>query len=167
MTKAQDIKPLIKTLEQPITCHGISVRTNNLAETREDSAKLGSLWQSFYQSHVAKLAEAADIYGIYHHYERDDTGDFDVVAAWAEGSYQGEPSDEKNELVTVTIPAGKYMVFSESGAMPDTVIDAWEKVWAYFNDPSCEHTRTYGVDFEQYLEGNLERGQVDLHIGIE
>jgi len=51
--------------------------------------------------------------------------------------------------------------------MPNTVMNAWEKAWTYFNDPSCEHTRTYNVDFEQYVGGNLEFGQVDLYIGIE
>ena len=59
------------------------------------------------------------------------------------------------------------MVFSEKGNMPNTVMNAWEKVWEYFNAPSCEHTRSYDVDFEHYIDGNLEYGQVDLYIGIE
>ena len=51
--------------------------------------------------------------------------------------------------------------------MPYTVMNAWEKAWTYFNDRSCEHTRTFDVDFEHYIGGNLEYGQVDLYIGIE
>lgn len=175
VTAKPEVKIPMQTLEAPITCQGISVRTNNLAETREGSAKLGKLWQKFYQSHAANVAEDADVYGIYHNYERDDTGEFDVVASWEEGRYQSEDeladqadaaSISSAEMVTVTIPAGKYLVFSESGVMPDMVIEAWEKVWTYFNDPSCPHTRTYEVDFEKYIGGNLERGQVDVYIGV-
>ena len=55
------------------------------------------------------------------------------------------------------------MVFSEQGAMPIAVITAWQKAWAYFNDPSCEHNRLYNVDFEHYVS----QSQVDVYIGIE
>lgn len=154
------------TLADPIICQGISVRTTNRDEVREETAKLGGLWQNFYQQHITQLNEGADIYGVYHQYESDDTGAFDVVASWKQGEHQGQ-IDEIENLETVTIPAGKYLVFSEKGKMPDMIIDAWERVWTYFNKPDCEHTRTYEVDFEQYIGGNLEFGQVDLYIGIE
>lgn len=163
----------IKNLPEAIVCQGISVRTTNMDETRYETAKLGGLWQKFYQTKLEHLNEEANIYGIYHNYERDDTGEFDVVAGWEVGNYQPEgsqgesESDLKDSLVTVTIPAGKYLVFSESGKMPDMVIDAWEKVWTYFSDPSCEYSRSYEVDFEHYVDNNLEYGQVDLYIGIK
>lgn len=72
-----------------------------------------------------------------------------------------------SDVVTVTIPAGKYLVFTEEGRMPNTVMNAWEKAWEYFHNSDCEHTRTYNVDFEHYIGGNLEYGQLDLYIGIE
>lgn len=161
----------IKDLTDPIVCQGIKVRTTNLDETNYDTAKLGGLWQKFYKTKFDKLAEGATIYGIYQNYETDDTGAFDVVAAWEKGSLQTDLEDidyhATDQEISVTIPAGRYMVFTEKGKMPNMVIDAWEKVWAYFNDPSCEHTRTFGVDFEHYVDGNLEYGQVDLYIGIK
>lgn len=175
----------IKELSEAIACKGISARTTNLAETDYDTAKLGRLWQKFYQNHMEHLSEGEDIYGVYNNYESDDlVGAFDVVASWKvkSESVEGQDNDEdsnvlsaKNilsaahasDVVTVTIPAGKYMVFTEEGRMPNTVMNAWEKAWTYFNDPSCEHTRTYNVDFEHYIGGNLEFGQVDLYIGIE
>ena len=87
------------------------------------------------------------------------------------GNEQAQPDNaavaNTSNLVTIAIPAGKYLVFSETGNMPNTVMNAWEKAWEYFNDPSCEYTRSYNVDFEQYVGGNLEFGQVDLYIGIE
>ncbi|OXL17509.1 GyrI-like domain-containing protein [Psychrobacter sp. DAB_AL32B] len=173
----------IQELTDAQTCTGISVRTTNTAEISHETAKLGKLWQSFYKNHVSQLEKGEDIYGIYHNYESDDVGAFDVVASWKVSSQQDEQVQSDNDdtanpvkatknknasnLVTVSIPAGKYMVFYEYGNMPNTVMNAWEKAWTYFNNPSCEHTRTYNVDFERYVEGKLEYGQVELYIGIE
>lgn len=173
----------IQALTEDQTCTGISIRTKNIAEINHETAKIGKLWQTFYQNHVSQLEEGEDIYGVYHNYESDDVGAFDVVASWKADAQQDEQEQSSHDdtastlktttdknasnLVTVTIPAGNYMVFAEYGNMPNTVMNAWEKAWAYFNDPSCEHTRTYNVDFERYVEGNLEYGQVELYIGIE
>ncbi|WP_372845143.1 GyrI-like domain-containing protein [Psychrobacter sp.] len=162
----------IQELTESQTCTGISVRTTNSAEISHETAKLGKLWQKFYQTHMSNIPEGEDIYGIYHNYESDDlVGAFDVVAGWKVDSEQPQSDSGANTknstLVSVDIPAGKYMVFAEHGNMPNTVMNAWEKAWTYFNDPSCEHTRTYHVDFERYVEGKLEYGQVELYIGIE
>ena len=160
----------IKELAEAIACRGISVRTTNHAEISHDTAKLGRLWQKFYQNYAGQLPEGEDIYGIYHNYESDDlVGAFDVVASW-EVMGEAEASSAPNPaggLVAVNIPAGKYLVFSETGNMPNTVMNAWESAWEYFNAPDCEHTRTFAVDFEHYIGGNLEYGQVDVYIGIK
>ena len=169
----------IQQLTDAISCKGISVRTTNNAEISHDTAKLGRLWQKFHQNHVSHLAQGADIYGIYHNYESDDlVGAFDVVASWKSDDEQTEGENvlspesilsaaNGSDVVTVAIPAGKYLVFVEEGHMPNTVMNAWEKAWEYFHNRECEHTRTYNVDFERYVEGNLEYGQVELYIGIE
>ena len=162
----------IQELTESQTCTGISVRTTNSAEISHETAKLGKLWQKFYQTHMSNIPEGEDIYGIYHNYESDDlVGAFDVVAGWKVDSEQQQSDSGANTkngmLVSVDIPAGKYMVFAEHGNMPNTVMNAWEKAWEYFNNPSCEHTRTFNVDFERYVEGKLEYGQVELYIGIE
>ena len=171
----------IQALTEVQTCTGISIRTTNIAEISQETAKIGKLWQTFYQKHVKHLEEGQDIYGIYQNYESDDVGAFDVVASWKVDAQQDDQeqssNDDKastvktnkntNNLVTASIPAGNYMVFAEYGNMPNTVMNAWEKAWEYFNNPSCEHTRTYNVDFERYVEGALEYGQVELYIGIK
>jgi len=163
----------IKELPEAIACSGISVRTTNNAEISHDTAKLGRLWQKFYQNYAGELFEGEDIYGVYHNYESDDlAGAFDVVASWKKASDQDAQSGSDSvanasKLVTVEIPAGKYLVFSQEGHMPNTVMNAWESAWEYFNTPDCEHTRTFKVDFEHYIDGNLEYGQVDVYIGIE
>lgn len=177
----------IKELPEAIACSGISVRTTNNAEISHETAKLGRLWQKFYQNYAGDLPADEDIYGIYHNYESDDlAGAFDVVASWQTASAQDDTEQSSNDnaadanndaikntmanagdVVTVNIPAGKYLVFSEEGHMPNTVMNAWERAWEYFNAPDCEHTRTFAVDFEHYIDGNLEYGQVDVYIGIE
>ncbi|MCG3881498.1 MAG: GyrI-like domain-containing protein [Psychrobacter sp.] len=188
----------VKELSEAIVCKGISVRTTNNAEISFETAKLGRLWQKFYQNHVSHLDEGEDIYGVFHNYESEDlVGAFDVVASWKVESEPaaGQNSSESNkrseesskdskdsnvlspenilsaahgsDVITVTIPAGKYLVFTEEGRMPNTVMNAWEKAWEYFHNSDCEHTRTYNVDFEHYIGGNLEYGQLDLYIGIE
>ena len=169
----------IQQLSEAISCKGISIRTTNNAEISHDTAKLGRLWQKFHQNHVSHLAQDADIYGIYRNYESDDlVGAFDVVASWEIEDEQQEGENvlspesilsaaNSSDVISVTIPTGKYLVFSEQGYMPNTVMNAWEKAWEYFHNPDCEHARTYNVDFERYVAGNLEYGQVDLYIGIE
>lgn len=167
--------PQIKELTTALACKGISIRTTNIAEISHETAKLGRLWQKFYQDQAGLLIDNADIYGIYHNYESDDEiGAFDVVAGWELGSQEGESEETGTEAtayngtkVAVTIPAGKYLLFSEEGYMPNTVMNAWEKVSEYFNSSSCEHIRSFNVDFERYIDGNLEYGQVDLYIGVE
>jgi len=166
----------IKELPEAIACSGISVRTTNNAEISHDTAKLGRLWQKFYQNYAGELPEGEDIYGIYHNYESDDlAGAFDVVASWKTASEQEDQLDSSDskiaanmsDVVEVNIPAGKYLVFSEEGHMPNTVMNAWESAWEYFNTADCEHTRMFNVDFEHYIGGNLEYGKVDVYIGIE
>lgn len=183
----------IKELSEAIACKGISARTTNNAEISHDTAKLGRLWQKFYQNHVSHLSDNEDIYGVYHNYESEDlVGAFDVVASWEvksepvkreddnENSHEDNSKDNNvlspenilsaahgSDVVTITIPEGKYLVFTEEGRMPNTVMNAWEKAWEYFHNSNCEHTRTYKVDFEHYIGGNLEYGQLDLYIGIE
>ncbi len=151
----------VKTLNETITCQGLSVRTNNQAELNPTTAKLATLWLSFYQNIFSKLPAGSAAYGIYHNYESDAHGAFDVTASCARD--KDITSAESLNLKVVTIPAGKYLLFSELGAMPIAVITAWQKAWAHFNDPNCEHTRLYDVDFEHYVS----QTQVDVYIGIE
>ena len=151
----------IKTLTETIACQGLTVRTTNQQELNPVTAKLGTLWLSFYQNIFSKLPAGSAAYGIYHNYESDAHGAFNVTASCEKDKEIA--SAENLDLTVVTIPAGKYVVFSEQGTMPIAVIAAWQKAWAYFNDPSCEHTRLYNVDFEHYVS----QSQVDVYIGVE
>lgn len=151
----------VKELPNGIACRGISTRTTNRAELNPETAKIGDLWQIFSSNYFAKLPKDSGIYGIYHNYQSDANGEFEVTASWKHDGNNEELEDGTVE--SVTIPAGKYLVFSEQGSLPDAVIAAWQSIWAYFNNDNCTHTRLYNVDFEHYVN----ESQVDVYIGIE
>ncbi len=150
-----------KTLTETIACQGLSVRTTNQAELNPSTAKMGKLWLTFYQTIFSKLPAGSAAYGIYHNYESDANGAFNVTVSCQQD--RSMDSDGHLNLKLVTIPEGKYLVFSEQGMMPAAVITAWQKVWSYFNSSECEHSRLYNVDFEHYVS----QFQVDVYIGIE
>lgn len=142
------------------TVQGYQVRTRNADEAISSSAKIGSLWGRFYQAKVsgtqAWLNTSSEIYGVYSGYESDMNGYFYVTAA--------VPETQMTEgIKRVNIEAGKYLVFTGQGAMPQTVMDVWMQIWAYFTQDKPPHTRRYSTDFEAYIGAD----QVVIHIAVE
>ena len=144
-------------VEQPaINVSGIAVRTNNRSEMQPEGGKLGGLWQQFYQRFGVQLPEASGVYGVYSDYASDEHGDFTVTAALA----GVVPNDD--DAVNLTLPAGKYLKFSQQGDMPQAVVACWQAVWAYFSAEDCPHTRSFTTDYEHYISAN----QVDIYIAV-
>lgn len=133
---------------QRLHIQGVSVRTRNADEADPERACIGALWADFAVQVAPHTAQGAVTYGVYHHYESDANGAYDLLA--------GSDALEKNEQTAaqpwqgVTICAGSYGVFQVSGAMPQAVMAAWGRVWAYFADPHCPYQRAYTTDFERY-----------------
>lgn len=134
---------------------GFSVRTTNAQEMNPESAKIGALWGKFYAHLMPTLATNATIYGVYSKYESDYTGEFDVLAG-------SDALTENTDVDHCQIQAGKYLVFTQQGNMPQAVIDAWRAVWNYFATPNCPHQRAYRTDFEKYIGSD----QVEIYIGV-
>ncbi|PIE47895.1 MAG: AraC family transcriptional regulator [Gammaproteobacteria bacterium] len=155
------VKFIQKNLNEAIPCQGITVRTNNAKEMtagqENSTAKIGSLWQAFQNQFGKNINEKTQVYGVYHNYENDVHGDFDVTACFAVNK-----KDLTSELPTITIPTGEYLVFSKQGSMPQAVIEAWNEVWHYFEHANCQHSRKYDVDFEKYVSSNT----IEVYIGI-
>ncbi len=124
---------------------GLPVRTSNADEMRPDSARLGGLWADFARDVAPHLMADSVVYGVYHHYESDVYGDYDVLA----GS-QRLAASAPVDLAQVAVAAGEYLVFDAQGPMPRAALQAWSAVWAYFADPACQHRRSYTTDFERY-----------------
>lgn len=134
---------------------GVCVRTCNADEMSESTAKLGKLWDEFYQTLGPKLSENAKVYGVYTNYESDENGAFDVFAC----------SDvlDDDAFKQVQTQAGQYLVFSKQGDMPAAVIELWGEIWRYFSAQDCPYKRAFLTDFEYYKTPN----EIEIYIGIQ
>ncbi|CAM4478392.1 MAG: hypothetical protein LEGION0403_FIIPPAGN_02448 [Legionella sp.] len=144
------IESILKHVDS-FTVRGLTVRTKNSDEFNPETAKLPNLWQQFYSSNPTPNTT---IFGVYSGYESDTEGYYDVTAGTLNNN-QGA------ELSVVTINSGNYLVFQGKGAMPQTVIEAWKRVWDYFTVDS-PHQRCFMTDFEEYKNGD----EVAIFIGV-
>ena len=72
--------PNIKKVEiESKTVKGLQVRTKNADEMNPETQKIAPLWGRFFNEVLPTLGEGgATVYGVYHNYESDATGAFDV-----------------------------------------------------------------------------------------
>jgi len=148
--------PNIKKVElQSVKVKGLKVRTINADEMNQDTQKIAPLWGRFFDEVMPTLSEDARVYGVYHHYESDANGAFDVTV----GADVLEVTEEMKE---VTLEEGRYLMFPVKGELPQAIIDTWQQVWAYFKDPSIDERRAYETDFEKYISED----EVEIYIGV-
>ena len=139
------------------TIIGLKARTKNEDEMNPKVAKIGALWQNFFENIIPLLGETPPpLYGVYSNYESDAHGEFDVLV----GAESVELTDDREKII---LKEGTYLCFESKGEMPQAVIDTWAKIWAYFSDDNCQEKRTYGTDFELYLNQN----EAEIYIGVE
>ncbi len=140
---------------EEFTLTGLGIRTNNQEEMDPQRARIGQLWQA-----VGGALESADVkpdgvFGVYHNYESDEHGDYDLTA----GTREPFPAESTR---SVTIPSGTYIKFTRSGPPMETAMAAWQEVWTYFQQPDAEE-RTFVCDLETYSGTDT----LDLFIGIK
>ncbi|MFS2067808.1 GyrI-like domain-containing protein [Pseudomonas sp. CT11-2] len=144
---------------QPFSVSGLQVRTRNAAEQQPDTARIGPMWERFFVEDIFdKIAHKQPdsfMYGVYSNYESDASGHFDVTAGVAVTA----PSEG---FAQIQVEGGDYLVFSAKGAMPDSVIQAWGFIWAYFED-NPQVRRKFATDFEVYTGPE----SVAVYIGIQ
>jgi len=145
---------------QGLRINGLSVRTCNADEAHPDRSRIGALWADFAVQVAPYIAHDAVTYGVYHQYESDMNGAYDLLVG--SDAIQQNAVTDAPPWQAVNIPAGSYGVFRAHGAMPQAVMEAWGRVWAYFSDPQCAHQRAYTSDFERYGPA----GVVDIHIAL-
>ncbi|MEM9068461.1 MAG: effector binding domain-containing protein [Myxococcota bacterium] len=138
-----------QSLDKPLRIVGLSVRTSE----KTAPADIGALWQK--AGAGGHLAFDAPNYGVYFSYESDHHGEYDVLV----GRESNEPLKEgQSEIV---IPAGEYLHLADEGAIPDTVIKLWQRVYA-----EVEPQRAYTIDFERYV-GSPQHSTVELFIAAK
>ncbi|MDD2698399.1 MAG: effector binding domain-containing protein [Arcobacteraceae bacterium] len=136
--------------------YGISTRTKNIDEMNPQTAKIGAIWQKFYQT----VECVEKVYGVYYNYESDANGEFDVLAGY-------ETSNEK--LESVKIEKGKYLVFHKTyeenndNSTVQAIIETWGKIWEYFSNENSQYKRAYKTDFEYYKNQN----EIEIYISIQ
>ena len=101
------------------------------------------------------MATNANIFGVYSNYDSDANGPYTVTVGV-------KSSHAQTQLSSVTIQAGNYLVFQSTGPMPATVVETWQRVWAFF-ETNSEHRRNFISDFEAYSGSD----QVTIYIGLD
>ena len=143
----------IVNLEEKIIV-GVSTVTSN--QDVDMGKKIGELWTELYQGGVnCKIKNKVNEYavGLYSDYTKD--GQYTITAG-------NEVSIVENEeLITKTIPAGRYAKFSVIDHMEKAVADAWVQIWQMDLD------RSYTGDFEEYLNSNFENCNIDIYIALK
>lgn len=137
---------------------GFVVRTSNADEMNPTTAKIGALWESFYQNASSQITNESKVYGLYTNYESDETGTYEVVAC--SNTLSTEALANTSEF---QIASGKYLKFSGKGEMPQAVIELWGEVWQYFSSNSCNEVRAYTTDFEYYKSND----EIEIYISIK
>ena len=152
----------------PFTVLGVRARTTNAAEAEAATARIPALWGAYLAGggtdRIVGAAGAAT-YSVYTAYESDHRGAYDVVvgAAVRDGA-TGEGATGDGALARVSVPGGRYLVFTESGAMPGAVIAAWQRVWRHF-EAHADVRRVYTADFE--LHDPRRPDTVAVYVAVE
>ena len=137
---------------------GISLRTRNGADPDNPEDTIGALWGRFWNE-VAPSFQKETCCGVYTDYESDQNGMYRISA-----TVELEPAEEVPDgLEVVSVPAGRYMVFRETGQMPDIVMDTWQRIWDHFEEPEQTMKRTFVGDVEVYPSDT----EVVVYIGIQ
>ena len=124
---------------------GIETRTTNRAEANSQSGKIGPLWQKFFQVEggIPNKKNANLILGTYTKYESDFNGEYTLIVSSEVTTLDNVPDG----MVGTTIPAGRYLVFTAKGEIPQALIETWMSILDYFSRES-KYQRAYTTDFE-------------------
>lgn len=143
---------------------GVSVRTTN-ADEAGSNGRLSELWNSYFRSSIAERIGASNnhlIYGLYTEYESDAAGAYTALIGHERGSAEHQIPEE---LKTVKVPKGHYMVFkTKRGPVQEVVAEAWREIWTYFQTSPIE--RTYTGDYELYDGRYLNPNDAEIEIYI-
>ncbi|MCW6538440.1 GyrI-like domain-containing protein [Yersinia ruckeri] len=152
------MEPYVTTLSSPILVSGLRLRTRNSDESDEKTALISELWRQFFLQKIADNTPyrqaSSPIYGIYTAYDGGVTGYFDVMAGVAVNQAAADAD-------IIEIQTGTYRVFDTHGPMPEAIIEAWGKVWCFF-EQHPEMKRRFATDFESYTTAE----SAQIYIGI-
>ncbi len=150
----------IETVQMPeFYVAGIAVRTTN--ENGQSGNDIGQLWGRFMGEGVPQKIEGRignDAYGVYTNYESDHTGHYTALA----GCEVNSPEEVGRDFTTITLPAGKYQVYTLEGKLPEMVYEGWQEIW------KTAQNRKFTTDFEVYIanENGAECTEVKIFLAV-
>lgn len=133
-----------------VNIYGLKVRTNNSNESVSENAKIMPLWNKMSDDYFPHMLVSSTVYGVYHNYESDVNGEYDLLVG------SNKFSDKVEGLDSIKVENGKYLKFKSEGEMPKVCIDLWKDIWNYFNSDECSEERVYSTDFEKYTSTGVE-----------
>jgi predicted transcriptional regulator YdeE len=137
---------------------GLQVRTKNADEFNPQTAKLHQLWEQFAKTQIPHRKPTSPMYGIYSNYASD-FNDFYSVTASVEVNSDEEPGEA---FKRVNVQQGDYLVFKNTGPIPQAIHETWAAIWDYFKaNPAV--ARAYTTDFEVCAAPE----QCEIYIGIK
>ncbi|WP_455207318.1 GyrI-like domain-containing protein [Kaarinaea lacus] len=143
---------------------GIKTATSNTLEADPQTARIPALWQRFFSEsideQISNKLDEGILFGVYTGYDNEQRGHYSLIAGREVSAIDIVPEG----LVSIVIPQGHYLVFSEAGEMPAVIYSVWQTIWQYFSD-SVEYVREYTTDFELYSNDNSSR--VEVYIAIK
>ena len=134
---------------------GISVRTTN--QNGQSQKDIGELWSRFIKDGLLQQINdrvSDDIYCLYTDYETDHTGFYTTIL----GCKVNSSGSVAEGFTGITIPAGKYQVYSLSGKFPENVHAAWQEIWA------SNIERKYTADFDLYSANAKSFAETEVKI---
>jgi predicted transcriptional regulator YdeE len=138
---------------------GIAVRTTN--ENGRSGNDIGQLWGRFMGEGMQKIGGRVgdDVYGLYTGYESDYTGRYTALV----GCRVNNLADVPEGFMTITVPAGKYQVYTLEGKLPEMIYEGWQEIW------NIAQNRKYTTDFELYVANDkgLECTEVKIFLAVE
>ncbi|MGD8570909.1 MAG: GyrI-like domain-containing protein [Gammaproteobacteria bacterium] len=142
---------------------GIKTATSKTLESNPETSKIPALWQTFFSEDIAaripRSVNHETIYGVYTAYDPEQRGNYHVIV----GSEVEKVTAPPNDMVAVEVPAGRYLVFSQQGEVPEVIYSAWQYIWDFFaNDVSYQ--RLYTTDFELYRMDDTSH--IEIYIAI-
>ncbi|MCA9507332.1 MAG: GyrI-like domain-containing protein [Myxococcales bacterium] len=158
----------LKTHLGALNLVGIKVRTNNTSEMDPKTAQIGKTIEKFLsQKSVLGIAsqKSSKMFCVYTDYESDEHGDYTYFVGVEVDSFDDIPL----EFEKLIIEAQDYIKFtSDTGQMPEVVIDMWMKIWQ-MDSKALGGERSYYADFEIYDERSCDpqKTVLDIFIGIK
>ena len=151
----------IETIELPaFYAAGITVRTiNQNGQSRKD---MMALWNRFMGDNLLQQIAGRisdNIYCFYTDYESDYMGYYTALL----GCKVNEPASAPEGFTGISIPAGKYQVYSLSGDPLHSILDAWQEIWA------SDAGRAYTFDFDLYSANarSFEETEVKIYLSVK